>query len=84
MFGMQRKQPYLDNRSQDHRERADTVVKQKTPGMQTFSSLLQPMLAAKKVSKSSPCGSGKSASSQPGSPWNKGSVSCLQAISSAT
>ncbi|XP_018543668.1 probable E3 ubiquitin-protein ligase MARCHF10 [Lates calcarifer] len=84
MFGMQRKQPNLDNQSQDHRERADTVVKQKTPGMQTFSSLLQPMLAAKKVSKSSPCSSGKSASSQPGSSRNKGSVSCLQAISSAT
>ncbi|KAL7371597.1 hypothetical protein ABVT39_001861 [Epinephelus coioides] len=33
---------------------------------------------------SPPCSSGKSASSEPGSPSNKGSVSCLQAVSSGT
>ncbi|XP_047464078.1 uncharacterized protein LOC125021923 [Mugil cephalus] len=74
-------------KNRDHRwnkERGGTEAKQVAPTMQTFSTLLHPKPAAKKASKSSPCSSGKSVSSKPGSLRNKGSVSCLQAISSET
>ncbi|XP_035523589.1 E3 ubiquitin-protein ligase MARCH7-like [Morone saxatilis] len=85
MFGVRRKQQDLDHQNQDQRwdrETADTEMKRETPGMQTFST--QYMSAARKASKLSPCSSGKSVSSERGGPWNKGSVSRLQAISSET
>ncbi|XP_044035886.1 probable E3 ubiquitin-protein ligase MARCHF10 [Siniperca chuatsi] len=86
MFGVRRKRLDLEHQNQDQRwgEKVDTEVKRDIPGMQTFSTLMQSMSAARKASKSPPCSSGKSASSEPGGPWNKGSLSCLQAISSGT
>ncbi|XP_029312125.1 E3 ubiquitin-protein ligase MARCH7-like isoform X3 [Cottoperca gobio] len=68
------------------REKVGTEVKGEIPGMLPLSTLSQTMSPARKASKlqSPPCSSGENGSSEPGSLWNKGSVSCLQAISSAT
>ncbi|XP_051273219.1 uncharacterized protein LOC127373131 [Dicentrarchus labrax] len=85
MFGVRRKQQDLDHQNQDqrwNREVADTEMKRETPGVQTFST--QYMSAVRRASELSSCSSGKSVSSERGGPWNKGSVSRLQAISSET
>ncbi|XP_059181074.1 probable E3 ubiquitin-protein ligase MARCHF10 [Centropristis striata] len=84
MFWWHRQQRDLDHQNQDQmwdRERADTEVKQEMPAL---SKPLKSMSPRKRASKPSPRSSGKSASSESGSPWKKSSVSCLKALSSET